>query len=663
MSNDSTRLSDRDDASAKTRLLIVIGLVSVTLLLYGRVWEYEFVNFDDDVHVYQNPYVVGGLTWTNVVWAFGIHGPSQWHPLAWLSHQLDCELFGLWAGGHHLTNLVLHVGTVVLLFLVLFRLTSRTWPSAFVAAVFAVHPLNVESVAWVSERRNVLCMFLAVVTIGAYSAYVRRGGVFRYSLVVVAYALGLMAKPMLVTLPCVLLLLDYWPLRRFAGPFVENAAPGGVDLQVSSTIPLRRLWFLLFEKLPLLLCAAVSSVLTIWCQEGVVATTTALPIGVRVLNSLAAYGIYLRKLFWPSDLAVFYPHPGFVDVDPMSVLRTAAIVGGVVLAGMTVFALTRMRRKPYLAVGWFWFVGTLVPMIGLVQVGEQQLADRYLYLPVVGLLMAIAWWVPSWFVADGRRSSTAGFFGVLAVIGCGLISWNQIGYWHDSVTLFERALAVTERNSWAHNNLGLALHHQGNSGDAALHFQQALLIDPQYALAQYNLGVVLQDLGRSEQAIPHFAAAVALSPEYVDAHLRLGAAFATLGRLDAAVTHFRQAVELAPDQASAQLNLGIALGRQQLHSEAVAHLRRAAALSPNDSKMQYALAIGLHESGDLSAAERQFHRVVEQDPDLAAGHMGLGQVLLESGRRDEAAASFREASRLEPNNREAARKLKQAVAE
>ena len=646
------------DGTCLATSLIAVGIILSTLVVYAQLRDYSFVNFDDDVHVYENPHVNSGLSWENVKWAFGIHGPSQWHPLSWLSHQLDVELFGLRPAGHHLTNLAVHIASAVLLFLTLIYITGERWPSAFVAAIFALHPLNVESVAWISERRNVLSLFFGILTVLVYSWYTRTGRWRHYALVVIVFALGLMAKPQLVTLPFVLLLLDYWPLGRTA----RCRSEAGVSVSLRpSRCDSRRWGFLVLEKLPLLSLSIVSCLLTIWCQQsaGVVASTATLPIVIRLMNMLSVYGLYVRQVLWPFDLAVFYPHPGLVYQQPVTVLSIPSVVGGLILMLVTVWAVVARRKYPFLAVGWFWYLGTLVPMIGLVQVGAQRMADRYMYLPLIGILIALTWLMRAVVPARLQRRHILWYLAIPAVAGCLVISCKQTSYWQDSVTLFRHAIAVTERNSWAHNNLGLALHRRGKSIEAMEHFKEALNIDPDYALARYNLGVVWQDLGRSDRAIAEFQEALRLHPAYVNAHLRLGAALADINRLDDAVDHFEQAVRLSPKNSRAHLNLGIALARQSKTHQAIAQFRQVLELDPDNAKAHYGLSMGLSLSGKTRAAEKHLRRVIALAPDLTPAYNELGKLLLRRGKRERAIQRFRQALQRDPSNLEAQTQLRQ----
>lgn len=545
-------------------------LVGLVLAIYAQTARFEFVNFDDDVHVTENPQVTDGLTVDGVKWAFGIHGPSQWHPLAWISHQTDCTLFGLDAGRHHLTNVALHLLASLLLYLACRRLTQVAGASAFVALAFAVHPLNVESVAWVSERRNVLCAVFWFGTMWIYAGSRERPLGQRWWLVSLGHAAAVASKPLAITLPCTLLLLDAWPLARWNG--LSSTA------NESQTTAFR----LFVEKAPLFLLSIASAVLSYACQKsiGTVATLLSIPLTVRVGNAFAAYGWYLQKFLWPSGLSCFYPHPALIDPDPWASLGAPACAGLVLVASMTLIFLRLRRHHPWLLFGWLWYLGTLVPMIGLLQVGEQQYADRYAYIPLVGLFVAAAFEVRSLAAASSRRGRWAcvGAVGLLALWS--VLSCRQAAVWHDSIALFSHAVEATGRNHWGRNNLGEAYLRRGDRLQAIEEFYAAVQDVPSYARGHYNLGVALQDVGRTNLAISEFRTALQLDPGYREALQRLGAALATTGRLTEAIRYFEQASTLAPDDAQAQFNLGLALSAAGKKVEAERRLREAIRLSP-----------------------------------------------------------------------------------
>jgi Flp pilus assembly protein TadD len=589
------------------------------------VIAFDFVNFDDDAHVYQNPQVQQGLSWSGLQWAFTIHGPSQWHPISWLSHQLDWQLFGNNPTGHHATNLLWYVCGTVLLFLAIDSLLGRPQAAAFVAVMFAVHPLNVESVAWISERRNVLCGACWMLAIMAYARYARQGGFARYLAVTFWFALALMTKPLAVTLPCVFALLDYWPLRRC--PLPESLAPSAAGCW-REPCPSRPWGLLLIEKFPWLLLSAGASWLSYRCQESieVVSSLAALPLSLRIENACVSYGLYLRRMIWPTDLAVFYPHPAWHDPDPARSLLVPAIGAAVVLVLVTGIAIWRMRRNPGLAVGWFWFLGTMVPMIGLVQVGQQQLADRYAYIPMIGLgILAVAVPFPA------VRISTARRIAILAVtIWFGMSYW-QLDHWRNSKTLFTRAIAVTRNNSWAYHNLAYALHGEGDYAGAIENYQHALEIDPDYVLARFNLGSAWQDVGQLDAAIQQFEWIVSHDDRHVDAWDRLGAAEGQARRFDRAEECFRKAISLDSRASRARFNLAIVLDARNETDESLPNFRDAVTLAPDDVQFRTGWMLALAKSGRLAEALDQAREVLRQDPNSQAARHLLARSAREAG--------------------------------
>lgn len=596
--------SAREDRPTRSRTVwTCLGLWLAVAAIYGQTCNFQFVNFDDDVHVSENPHVTSGLTAVNLRWDFGIHGPSQWHPLAWMSHQLDCTWFGLRAGGHHITSVMLHGCNVMLLFLVLQQLTGRWGIAAFTAFAFAVHPLNVESVAWISERRNVLCVAFCLCMVQSYGRYVRRPDFRGYAVVALWHTAALMSKPLAVTMPCVLVLLDFWPLHRCR--FTAAGAPG--------TVPLMRL---IIEKLPLLFLSAGASVLTILCQRavGTIATFDSIPFAMRITNAVAAYGWYLQKLVWPVDLGVFYPHPALIDVAPWSRLAPAAAVSLAALLLITGLALRYRHQQPAWLVGWLWYLGVMVPMIGILQVGEQQQADRYAYLPLIGLFLSLA------YLGDALRRVTV--FKPLVIPGAVLIlglwmilAYQQTSIWRNSVTLFSHTVAVTERNHWAHNNLGLALLRQGKYLRAADHFQKAIQAVPGYALAHVNLGTALHEMNQREAARRELTTALRLDPAQGLAHQRLAVIAVESGDLESAIAHFREAVRLAPGDGLASYNLGLILSKAGLTAEAIPWLTRACQQLPDHAPSVQALAVALHEQGQTANARRLLTAFLRQHPE------------------------------------------------
>jgi hypothetical protein len=498
------------------QIVLLVSLTLLTVLVYWRVTSHEFVLFDDEVYVTENKQVQEGLSWQGVVWAFTTTDANFWHPLTWLSHMLDCELFGLNPGGHHLTGLLLHVANTLLLLLVLQRMTGALWPSAFVAALFALHPLHVESVAWVSERKDVLSTFFWILTMGAYVRYAEHPKALPYALTLVLFSLGLMAKPMLVTLPFVLLLLDYWPLGRLDMGQMRPSAPGRTDTPKAAKSPL---FLLLLEKAPFLVLSVVACILAYVAQVqgGAVKSSGLFPMDIRIANALVSYVSYLEKTFWPQNLAVFYPHPG-----AWPVWQTAGAT--LLLVSISVLVILCVRKTPYLALGWFWYLGTLVPVLGLVQVGDHAMADRYTYVPLIGIFIMIAWGAQD--LANRRRQGAPGFLAAAAavLIVCGIVSAQQLRHWQNSTTLFQHAIHVTRNNEGAHNNLGLALVEQGRLDEAIAQYLRALELKPLNPRALNNLGIALAKQGKLEEARECFTRALAIDPEHHLARRNLGVA-------------------------------------------------------------------------------------------------------------------------------------------
>ncbi len=587
-------------------LVTCIGLAAAVLAIYGQTLHFKFVNFDDDVHVSENIHVTTGVTLSNLQWDFGIHGPSQWHPLAWLSHQLDCTWFGLNPGGHHLTSVLLHLAASMLLFLTLQRLLANWGIAAFTAAAFAVHPLNVESVAWISERRNVLCAVFCLLTIWSHISYARRPSTLRYAVVLWWHAAALMSKPLAVTLPCVLLLLDFWPLAR------QRA--GSEDGPPATSIGR-----LVLEKIPLLVLSFGAGILTILCQRavGTIATFDAIPLPLRITNAVAAYGWYLQKLIWPIGLGAFYPHPALVDAAPWPKLMPTATASLIVLLAITILAVRYRREQPWLLLGWLWFLGVMVPMIGIMQVGEQQQADRYAYLPLIGLFLILACAGSALMRVSRRLRTVVASLACVALCGWTLLAYQQASIWRDSTTLFSHTIEVTERNHWAHNNLGLALLRQRKLLEAVAQFHQAILAVPSYALAHYNLGVALHELGHRDAARRELETSLRLDPTNSLAHQRLAALLIELGELPEAVAHFREAARLAPSDGQANFNLGLVLTKTKQTKEAIHWLTMASELQPNDTATARALALALHEDRQSALAISHLKRFLETHPDAA----------------------------------------------
>jgi protein O-mannosyl-transferase len=524
---------------AKKTIMIVLFLAAATLLAFWQVNHFDFIpQYDDGDYVTKNSHVQNGISIEGIRWALTATHAANWHPLTWISHMLDVQLFGLNPRWHHLTNLLFHITNTLLLFLVFNRMTKALWQSACVAALFALHPLHVESVAWVAERKDVLSTFFWMLTMGAYLYYVEKPGALRYLSVVVFLALGLMAKPMLVTLPFVLLLLDYWPLKRFgqmkAGPDAEQ--PAGPKYYWAWIRPL------LWEKVPLFVLAALSSTVTYIAQERAMASIEIFPLSVRVSNAFVSYIFYIDKMIWPAGLAVLYPHP---FLWPLWLVVGAALP----IIAATFWVILKAKMFPYLSLGWLWYVGTLVPVIGLVQVGSQTRADRYTYIPLIGLFIAVAWGVPELMKEWRYRKKVLASLSALILLYFFALTWTQVGYWKNSISLFDYTLRVTNRNSIMHNNRGNAHLERGSYVQAIEDYDRAIEINPIYAAAYHNRGLAYGILGEHSRAIGDFDRAIEIDPKYAMSYYHRGMALGNLGRYEQAYEDLKTAAQLGSEDA------------------------------------------------------------------------------------------------------------------
>ena len=568
-------------ANGRSRLTLTIALLLAlaTVLVFARVGGHEFLSYDDDLYITENRMVQQGLSWSGLMWAFTTMYASNWHPLTWLSHMLDVHLFGFRPVGHHLVSVLFHATNTVLLFLVLLKMTGAQWRSAFVAALFALHPLHVESVAWVAERKDVLSGFFGLLTIWAYVRYVERPGVLRYMFVAAVLALGLLSKPMLVTMPFLLLLLDYWPLGRMSGRFhiIPESGPAGLP------VPLLRL---LAEKIPLFALCAASGVVTVVAQKrGEAMADLSLGLGLRLANATVGYLRYIGKILWPGALSVFYPHPG------AGIPVWQAVGSFFVLALLTTFVLLRVRQSPWLAVGWFWFIGSLVPVIGLVQVGAQSIADRYTYIPLVGIFVMVAWGgqelLNRWRVPPPALRALS----VLVIAVLAGLTWRQLGFWKTHETIFRHSLSVTTDNCVAHSSLAYYLNHKGDSNEAFFHLQEALRLCPKDDMAWYNLGVWQRQRGNLPDAVSALREVLRLKPGYTKAWTNLGAVYLALGSIPEAADALIEAARLAPDDATVWFNLGVVHAKAGQFDEAVEAFRKAVLIMPDHAASWYRMGI------------------------------------------------------------------------
>jgi protein O-mannosyl-transferase len=585
-------------------LLICLLLALVILAVYYQVHNFSFINYDDPIYVSENSNLHPGLTLNSIKWAFTSGYAGNWHPLTWLSHMLDWQFFGSNPAGHHLTNLLFHIANTLLLFLVLKKMTSAIWQSAFVAALFALHPLHVESVAWISERKDVLSTFFWLLTMWAYIRYVKNLKLKWYLISLVLFALGLMSKPMLVTLPFVLLLLDYWPLERFGQ---------------------QSFYRLIVEKIPFFVLAASSGVVTFFVQQGsqAVISLTKFPVEYRILNAVISYVKYIEKTCWPVRLAFFYPNPGRNVSIPY-----AAISAGFLLA-VTIFILLFSKKHRYLFTGWFWYIVTLLPVIGLVQVGSQAMADRYSYITLTGLFIIIAWALPELLAKFPHRKAVLWASSLIVLFILAVCAYFQTQNWKDTITLSQHALKVTENNYIAHFCITAPLIEQGRIDQAIWHDTEALRIKPDYVDAMDGLGIAFYKMGKIDDAISQYKNALQLDPCDIKVCYNFGMALAAKGKFDDAVSLYNKALRIAPDAVNIRLNLGVALT----------------------------------SSGKLDQAAKEYEKILLIQPQNATAHNDFGVVLFQQGKIDDAIAHFNQAVKINPNYTDAKNNLTRVLAE
>jgi len=590
----------------KPTLILSLLLVVLTLALYNQANHFPFINYDDNHYISENPQVRGGITWATLRWAFTTFYYANWHPLTWISHALDCQLFRLNPAGHHLTSTLLHAVNVVLLFLLLVRSTRRTGPSLFVAALFAVHPLNVESVVWIAERKNVLSTMFFLLTLGAYGWYALKPGWKRYCAVAGLLACGLASKPMLVTAPFVLLLVDYWPLGR-----IERWSAPSCTLAIKQT-PLSKV---LLEKLPLLFLAAASSVITVLAQRASGAVgSLPYPPSARLENGIYSYAMYLRKIVWPADLTLFYPHSS----HSLSVWQLGAAT--LLLIALSSVVL-KLRSRGYLLTGWLWFLGTLIPVIGVIQVGSQAMADRYAYIPLIGIFVMIAWGAADW--AEGKKFGLALRLvpAICVLVALSVLTNRQIGYWRDSLTVWTHALEVTKHNFVAEDNMGVALVERNRADEGYAFFVRAAQDEPNDPVARLNIGTYLDHHGHPAEAVAQYETTLQLGaePELLAAtYANLGSAYMELNNAAKARASFEQALRLNPNLAGAWQGLGLLSQREGNLEDSIRCFAHAADLQPS-AQAYLQLAVVLAQANQRDAAVAAYQHAVRMDPNIAQG--------------------------------------------
>jgi len=627
------------------KLLICLFLALVTLTAYWQVRNNEFINLDDDLYVTDNPYVCKGLTAKGIIWAFTSIHKGHWHPMTWISHMVDYSLYGLNPNGHHIANLLFHIANTLLLFLLLYRMTNLPWRSGFVAALFALHPLHVESVAWVAERKEVLSAFFWILAMWTYVYYVEKPKVNRYLLVASCFLLALMSKPMAVTFPFALLLLDYWPLGRLRFGKTDNGlnpttlGSGNVCHRKVSVLGL------VLEKVPLFLISAVLSLFTIFAHwgSGAISSLDKLPLEIRIENAFVSYVKYIAKMIWPDRLAVLYPHPITLPLWEVvgATLLLMIITTLVILAG---------RKRNYYIMGWFWYLGTLLPVIGLVQAGIQAMADRFMYIPIIGLFIMVVYGISDFLMGWRYGKVVLATSGGVLLLILMVATMSQVQLWRTSVMLFSHTLRVTDDNYLIHNNLGVTLAKQGKDQEAAIHYRKALEINPRYTDAHYNLAALLVRQRKAQEAIDHFNEALKIKPNRVDVHNDLGVILAKQGKIQEAAIHFAEAIQINPNYARSYFNWGILLIQQGKNEEAIPYFNKALQINPNDPTIHNNLGAALAGVGRPEEAIAHYNQALQINPDYVDAHLNLGSLLTFQRKDQEAVPHYYEALRINPSD-------------
>lgn len=628
-------LDRHKSAFSRASLIKAILCLLLAVLVFAVYWQtaaYDFVNYDDHLHIRNNPIVSHGVSAQSLWWAFSSVYGANWCPLAWISHMLDVQLFGMNPGMHHLTSVVVHAVNSVLLFLLLSTMTGSVWRSAAVAGLFAVHPLHVESVAWISERKDVLSTLFWLLTLMGYTWYARKRSPGRYLLVAVLFGMGLMAKPMLVTLPFVLLLMDLWPLKRI------DLFAGTVQGSGEKTVPWLEAWVLVREKIPLIALSLISSAMTVYAQSafGAVNTLQNIPLGKRLGNVLCSYVLYLWKTVWPFDLAVFYPYPD--SRNPYLIIAC-----GLGLLVATLLILRNTRRFAYLAVGWLWYLGTLVPVIGIVQVGAQSMADRYTYIPLIGIFIMACWGVADLLKGWRQGRIVAGVLYSAAFAILAAVAWTQAGHWKDSISLFSHALEVTGDNYLAHNNLGTALSDNGRIDESLAQFRMALLIYPAYEKAHDNIAGVLVSQKKYDEAFVHYRESLRLNPGAAKSHYNMGFILNRRGDVAGAVEEYQKALQIDNSYISARNNLGLLLESLGRTREAEMNYLEALQTSPGSIKARMNLVALYSREGRLGEALPLIDRALEDEPENMALILSRAEVLAKAGSHEKAKAAYEKA--------------------
>lgn len=640
-------------SSKSGRMLIALLLAASIFGIFWQTTHHEFINYDDPLYITDNTHIKEGLTYRSIIWAFTTFYASNWHPATWMSHMLDYEISGLNPGGHHLTNVFIHIANTLLLLYLLYYATGSYWKSTFAAALFGLHPLHVESVAWISERKDLLSALFGFITLIMYFRYVKRPRLLPYLLALLSYTAGLMAKPMLVTLPFCLLLLDLWPLNRWGfGGRLRGHDFHPLSDNHTFLSPLR----LVVEKIPFFVLSLASCVVTYSAQHigGSVAALDTMPVSFRIINALVAYVNYIAKMLWPQNLAVIYPLSSTLTV-------AQGVIAGLALLGISLLVYRLTSRHPYLFVGWLWYLGTLVPVIGLIQVGQQSMADRYTYIPLIGLFVMISWGVPALLKDRRYRRGLLAVSAGMVLIPLAISTWIQLGYWENSITLGDHAVKTVAGNYIAYRLLGHALDQKGDTDEAIKSFAEALRIRPDNDAIHVELARVLAKKKKFDEALRHYAAALQINPNSASAHHNLGLLLAEQGRSEEAINHYLEALRIDPESADVHNSLGAVYLSKNKIGEAIHHYREALLRDPGNAEVTYNLGQALAMQGGLDESVTYLNKALIIRPDFAEAHYTLGVALIKMGRPDEGIRHFREALRIKPDFAEARQAMGKAL--
>jgi tetratricopeptide (TPR) repeat protein len=627
------------------RVIICLCLTLVTGVVFGTAVTYDFVNYDDPHYVTDNRLVQGGLSVRGVIEAFTTTLQKHWHPLTLLSHMLDYQLFGLNPAGHHFTSILLHIVNTILLFLLFTRMTKALWPSAFVAALFALHPLHIESVAWIAARKDLLSTFFMLTSLWVYVSYTERAGLGKYLLTLGLFAAGLLSKSMVVTLPFIMILLDFWPLGRLRAAFSGEKGRGMLSFLLKSRV--------LLEKIPFFSLSIIIGTLTLWAFQAISTDTTSslLPfsgrLSERFVGAVNGYTSYIWKMFWPTNLSIGYQ-------DIVSTPTWQSVLSFAVVIAISLLCLTNIKKRPYLLVGWLWFVGMLAPISGVFRAGPVLSADRYTYAPLIGLFVMLSWGI----LEESKKRFQGERIGIIVIslflVMCSILSLKQIRYWKDSVTLFSHAIVVSPNDIRSHLHLGLALHKTGNDQEAMEHLNRALQLSSGNADVQHGMGYVLLQRKEYHKAIDHFLKTIRIDPNHAKAHMQLGICFAQTGDFDKACDHFLEAIKLDPDDPKTHYNYGNALARQKEYEEAFEQMKEASEIDLNYSKYyDVQRGIKLFGDGKLQEAEDLLKDVVRRIPEKSEVYLYLGLIASSMEQPDSAISYLLEAIRANPGYTEA----------